>query len=214
LKVILLHSGITDARQWDRELHEWPVDAIAPHLQDGFELKERAVLVGNSFGGRIALERAVDQPELVAGLVLVAPALPGAEMSSELDAIDEKEEALVEAGDFEGAAQLMVETWVPGAPVAVRDYVREAQARAYSRPWNGPRPLDPPIAGRLADVRMPVLLIGGERDRPEFRGILDRLERELPDVRGRVRLPDAHHLPNLESPTAFDAAVLPFVSTL
>ncbi|MFL5912605.1 MAG: alpha/beta fold hydrolase [Gaiellaceae bacterium] len=211
--IVLLHSGITDARQWARELREWPVAASAPDVH-GFELDEAAVLVGNSYGGRIALERAVEQPALVRGLVLVAPALPGTELSAELAAIDAKEEELVEAGHLDDAAQLMVETWVPGAPAAVQQYVHEAQARAYTLPWTPPVRLDPPVADRLAEVRAPVLLVEGELDRPEFRSILDRLERELPDVRGRVRIPGAHHLPNLESPAAFDAAVLPFLATL
>jgi pimeloyl-ACP methyl ester carboxylesterase len=209
--VVLLHSGITDARQWDRELREWPFGVVAPDLNERFELAGPSALVGSSFGGRIAMELAVLHPGLVERLVLVAPGLPGHELSPELDAVDEREEELYEAGDYDAAAALMVETWVPGAPEAVRAYVREAQRRAYElpeAPW--PR-LDPPLAGRLHEVRAPTLLVDGELDRPEFRAIVDRLERELPDVRGRVTIPGAYHLPNLERPGAFDAAVVPFL---
>ncbi|MGZ4354823.1 MAG: alpha/beta fold hydrolase [Gaiellaceae bacterium] len=212
MPVVLLHSGITDARQWTRELAEWPLDAGAPDLHAGFELTEPSALVGNSFGGRIAMELAVLHPELVERLVLVCPGLPGVR-SPDLDAIDAREEELVEAGEFQAAAELMVETWVPGAPEHVRAYVCEAQTAAYRLPpptWL-PR-LDPPLAERLAEVRAPTLLVDGGLDRPEFRVIADRLERELPDVRGRVTIPGAYHLPNLERPDAFDAAVLPFLS--
>ena len=211
--VVLLHSGITDARQWRRELEEWPFETSAPDLHEGFELREPSLLVGNSFGGRIALELAALQPELVLALVLVAPALPGHPGSPELEAVDEREEELYDAGDYGAAADLMVETWVPGASAEVRAYVREAQLHAYTRPeptWL-PR-LDPPVAARLADVRAPALLVDGELDQPHFHRIADRLERELPDVRGRVDVPAAHHLPNLEQPVAFDAAVLPFLA--
>jgi pimeloyl-ACP methyl ester carboxylesterase len=212
VSVVLLHSGITDARQWARELADWPYGTVAPDLHDGFVLAEPSVLVGNSFGGRVALETAVLRPALVTALVLVAPALPGHPGSPELDAVDEREEELYEAGDYAGAAELMVETWVPGAPAAVQDYVREAQERAYELPEPTWLPqLDPPLADRLAEVRCPVLLVDGDLDRPEFHAIADRLERELPDVRGRVRIAGAHHLPNLERPADFDAAVLPFL---
>ena len=213
--VILLHSGITDARQWQREREAWPFETSAPDLHEGFELREPSILVGNSFGGRVALELAATQPELVRGLVLVAPALPGHEGSPELDAIGEREEELFEAGELEAAADLMVETWVPGAPDAVRTYVREAQLHAYTlpEPTGLPR-LDPPVASRLADVRAPALLVDGELDQPHFHRIADRLEQELPDVRGRVTIAGAHHLPNLERPEAFDAAVLSFIREL
>lgn len=151
-------------------------------------------------------------PQLVRALVLVAPALPGHATSPELEAVDAREEELYEAGDYAAAAQLMVETWVPGAPTAVRDYVREAQERAYALPDPTWLPsLDPPLRERLAEVRAPTLLVDGELDRPEFHRIADRLERELPDVRGHVSIPGAHHLPNLERPAELDAVVLPFL---
>lgn len=210
--VVLLHSGITDARQWSRELAEWPFEVAAPDLQDRFEPTEPCALVGNSFGGRVAMELAIERPELVERLVLVCPALPGTPLSPELEAVDEREQELYEAGDYAAAAALMVETWVPGAPEHVRAYVREAQQRAYElpeAPW--PR-LEPPLAERLHEVRQPTLLVDGELDRPEFRAIVDRLERELPDVRGRVTIGGAHHLPNLERPADFDAAVVPFLA--
>ena len=213
--VVLLHSGITDARQWDRERAEWPFDCVAPDLHEGVELSEPCVLVGNSFGGRVALEQAVLHPELVQALVLVAPALPGFDTGEELAAADAREEELYEAGDYAGAAQLMVETWVPAAQPAVQAYVREAQEHAYTQPpptWL-PR-LDPPLAERLGEIRVPVLLVDGALDQPAFHRITDLLESELPDVRGRVAVDGAHHLPNLERPAEFDAAVLPFLETI
>jgi len=42
------------------------------------ESSERVVLVGNSMGGRIALDAALAMPDRVAALVLLAPAVSGA----------------------------------------------------------------------------------------------------------------------------------------
>ena len=210
-RALLLHSGVTDARQWSREVAKWPLEATAPDLHGWIGLAGPTAIVGSSLGGRIAMELAVEHPELVERLVLVCPGLPGIG-SPELDATDEREDRLLAAGELDAAAELMVETWVPGAPERVRTYVREAQAAAYrAQAEPGPSRLDPPLGGRLGEVRAPTLLVGGELDRPEIGAILDRLERALPDVRGRVTIPGAYHLPNLERPDAFDAAVLPFL---
>src|SRR4051812_25304016 len=99
MRVLLLHSGITDARQWERELAAWPYDCSAPDLHVGFALDEPTILVGNSFGGRLALELTVLHPELVTALVLVAPGLGVS--SPELEAVDERQERLVDAGDLD-----------------------------------------------------------------------------------------------------------------
>jgi pimeloyl-ACP methyl ester carboxylesterase len=212
--VLLLHSGIGDPRQWQPQLERWSdrFRLRAPDLwtETGELLDAPAAVVGSSFGGRVALELAATRPELVRALVLVASALPGFDHGPELAAVDAREEELYEAGELEAAADLMVATWMPGACEAVRAYVKEAQLRAYR--------LDPeqrgPLELRLAEIRAPALLVDGELDRPEFHAIADRLERELPDVRGRVAIPGAHHLPNLERPDAFDDAVLPFLDSL
>ena len=39
---------------------------------------ERVWLLGNSFGGRLALDLAVTRPERVAGLILLSPGVSGA----------------------------------------------------------------------------------------------------------------------------------------
>ena len=44
----------------------------------------------------------------------------------------------------------------------------------------------------------------------DFRAIAARLAAEIPDA-ALVRIPGAAHLPSLEQPAAFDAAVRPFL---
>jgi pimeloyl-ACP methyl ester carboxylesterase len=235
--VLLLHSGIGDGRQWAPQLESWSgrFRLHAPDLP-GFGGKplepreyafadeavavldeggvERAAVVGSSFGGRIALETALLHPERVVVLVLVAAALPDSEPSERLRAAGEQEDELVGRGQLEAAARLMVETWVPDAPAAVRRYVHDAQLAAY-RLQEGVeaslRPLEPPLPDRLAEIDVPALVLYGERDLPDFRSIAERLAAELPRAEGPVAVPGANHLPNLERPDAFDALVLPFL---
>ena len=77
------------------------VRALVDHLGLG-----PVALVGNSFGGRIAIDVTLTHPELVRALVLVAPGLGGFEGSPELDAFDEEEDALLDAGRIEEAVEL------------------------------------------------------------------------------------------------------------
>lgn len=53
---------------------DWYADAAAA-LDDLLEEADRAIVVGLSMGGLVALNLAADRPEAVAGLALVAPAL-------------------------------------------------------------------------------------------------------------------------------------------
>lgn len=62
---------------------------------------ERAALVGASCGGEAALEVAA-RPEAVTALVLFRPRVPGRVPGAALRAFDEREEAMLEAGDLTG----------------------------------------------------------------------------------------------------------------
>jgi pimeloyl-ACP methyl ester carboxylesterase len=60
-----------------------------------------------------------------------------------------------------------------------------------------------------ANVRMPVLLIGGEFDLDSRKTAADELAAQLPQAR-RVQIPGAGHLCNLDNPAAYNAAIEEF----
>src|SRR5262245_9045423 len=98
--VVLLHGGLGDRRLWDAQM-----DAFAEHFRTvRFDLRgfgrstsgpgtfgvvddvvavldalaiERAALVGLSYGGRIAVDAALERPDRLWALVAVAPGLSG-----------------------------------------------------------------------------------------------------------------------------------------
>src|SRR5262249_59902777 len=70
--------------------------------------------VGNSLGGRVALELALLRPDLVDRLVLIAPGLPGWEWSEETRAGWAREGAAYDRGDLEAAAEESLRLWVDG----------------------------------------------------------------------------------------------------
>ena len=62
----------------------------------------------------------------------------------------------------------------------------------------------------LAGIRIPVLCLAGEADRTAPAQVMERMAARIPGARF-VTLPSAGHLPNVETPAAFDAAILAFL---
>jgi pimeloyl-ACP methyl ester carboxylesterase len=98
--VVLLHNGIMDARQWDAQMpsftsahrvlrydcpgfgrseplaHDYRETDVLLSLLDERQAG-RVALVGNSRGGRIAIDFALAHPARVSALVLVCAAVSG-----------------------------------------------------------------------------------------------------------------------------------------
>lgn len=247
--VVPLHAGVGDRRLWDGQ-----VDAFAerhlvvrPDLRGFGETElpggpfsyvedvralldhlglESATVVGNSHGGRVALDLALAHPEGVRALVLVAAALTGFEGSPELDAFDEQEDALLDAGKIDEAVELNLHTWLDGsgrsaAPVspAVRERVAEVQRQAletivaaYERtPPPGPVSWsDPPAAERLQELHVATLVVVCDHDQPDFRLLSERLASRISGAERAVMT--TGHLPAVEQPDEFNRMVLDFLA--
>ncbi len=200
--------------------HVEDVRALLDHLG-----LERVALVGNSFGGRVTLDFALTHPERTQALVLVAPALTGYTVSSELDAFDEEEDALLDAGKIDEAVSLNLRTWLDGrgrelAPVSAHERERVAEMQrgsfeiivpAYERaPHPGPVAwAEPPAATRLHEIAAPTLVLACAHDQPDFLAIAAFVAEGVPNAE-RVTLETAH-LPAIELPEEFNRVVLDFL---
>ena len=187
---------------------------------------DRAALVGNSLGGRVAIDLALGHPERVAALGLIAPALTGYIGSEELDAFDEEEDALLDAGELDEAVALNLRTWLDGlgrdaAPVSPeeRGRIEEMQRRsfeiviaAYERtPPPGPVAWsEPPAVMRLHEIGVPTLVIACTHDQPDFRRIAGLLAEGIPNAE-RTDLATAH-LPGVERPDELNRLLLDFLA--
>jgi 2-succinyl-6-hydroxy-2,4-cyclohexadiene-1-carboxylate synthase len=161
-------------------------------------------LVGYSMGGRIALHMALAMPKRVARLVLIG-ASPGVADPAERAARREADERL--ADEIEGLPlEEFARRWasnpvLAGQPAWVReDRLRNTPsglARALRGLGTGALP---PLWERLGELRMPVVLVVGERDR-KFRTIADAMSAGIGDVEVVV-VPDVGHAVHLEAPPA------------
>jgi pimeloyl-ACP methyl ester carboxylesterase len=178
---------------------------------------ERAVIVGMSQGGRVALRFALAHPERVAGLVFQGSALDGfAPAPRGADAIPiDSYRALVRDGRIARMKQLWREhplMHVPGAPARSR-------LDALLADYDGRDLLEPgpdaaaPLAQALGDVSAPALVLTGEFDTPWRQLAGDALAYGLPAAR-RARIAGAGHLCNLTHPDAYNDLLASFVAAI
>jgi 3-oxoadipate enol-lactonase len=233
--VLLLHAGVADRRMWGplanplghsfrvvrpdlrgfggSALPSGPycdaddLDALLTHL--GID---QAAVVGSSYGGRVAMELATTHPGRVSSLVLVNPAYRGLEPTAAAQAVGQEEERLLEAGDVDGAVQLMVRTWLgPDADDAARELLVTMQRHAYEVQLAADQ-ADPGPAPRRVEVdpgtiAVPTTVVSGGRDLDHFQAVAEHLVGRIPGAE-HVHLDWAGHLPPLERPDTVLALLL------
>lgn len=235
--VVFLHAGIADRRMWWAQLAAFaPTHCVVAYDRRGFgdtrykaepysnvrDLDavlealdiERAVLVGSSQGGRVAIEYALTYPDRVDGLVLAATAISGgpdpAYPEKVARLVDEME--LAEKGhDKEWLNRLYAHAWLdgPAQPEGrvggnLRLLLLDMSANALRADPPGRETTRLDSHARFRELKMPVELVSGEYDFPHIN------ERSM-KLSGQTRrshltvVPGTGHFPNLEQPAKFNA---------
>jgi pimeloyl-ACP methyl ester carboxylesterase len=244
--LVFIHAGIADCRMWDAQFAAFVAShRVVRYDQRGYGRSsmpagdyslrddlygllralgiERATLVGTSMGGGVALDCALDHPEFVAGLVLVASGLGGSLPS---DFLRGRWQAIGEAYERDGvdaANELELQLWIDGpgrtpeqTDPALRALVREMNRAVLEREAENdelgqPQRLDPPAIGRLGEIAAPTLVIAGDNDVPDIIANAERLAGGIAGAR-KVVLPDVSHLPPLERPDEFNRLLRDFLA--
>ena len=238
--VVLLHAGVADRRIWAETLDLLEDDALDlvaydrrgygetprattafTHLDDLVAVldavgAERAVIVGNSLGGALALDLALTAPQRVASVLLIGAAVSG--MTDEGEAIDwTMDEATgpilgaleraQQAGDLEEAVRLELHLWLDGPTTpegriggARRELAADMNRRilaAGTTGGDGDAGLD--TWHRLGEVAAPVLATWGDLDLPPDLPFYALTAEKLAHAEARV-LEGVAHLPSLERP--------------
>jgi 3-oxoadipate enol-lactonase len=227
--VVLLHEGVVDSRVWDPVV---PLLAdrhrVIRYDQRGFGRSpmwkgayssvddlvsvldaagvDRSALVGASRGGRIALDAAVERHERVSRIVLVAGGLPGLAIEGTADQ-EARWEAAESNNDYAAMAEIDMEVW---APLGVDDELR-AMFVENAEASNGEDPeAKSTIAGRLAEVAIPTLVINGTRDVEAINEAGVRMAREIPGAR-RAVIQEADHMLPWRKPDELAQLILDFL---
>jgi len=236
--IVLVHGGLGDHRMWNgtfealardhrviRYDHRGfgvstrptaaysPVDDLVRVLDD--RGVARAHLVGNSMGGTLIIDFALLHPERVVSLTVVASGPNGSPPPSPEDLA-----TLAPIFDEHGAPDHAVALWLahpmvavtaklPGPAALLRTMLEDNQTMFQSKFWPE-EPMDPLAARRLGEIRAPTLVVIGDRDWPAVQRSAELTATGIPGARKLV-MAGADHLPQLDDPAAFEAALREFL---
>jgi 3-oxoadipate enol-lactonase len=238
--VVLIHGLCLDTRMWDDQFDALadryrvirydvrgfgksavPTGEAFRHADDLRALLDclaapAAHIVGLSMGGRIALHHALLYPEATRSLVLVDSALDGFAWSggwiASLNTIEDC--ARRDGARAANAMWLEHELFAPARErPACAGKLAQIVGDCSGWNWLHASPaigIDPPVADRLVDIRMPTLVVVGERDLPDFLTIADALAEGIPSAAKAV-MPGAGHMSNMEDAAEFNALLLNFL---
>jgi pimeloyl-ACP methyl ester carboxylesterase len=190
-------------------------------LMDALDV-DRAILIGNSAGGTVALLTALKYPERVQALVLVDAAIyTGGGAPSWIRPLLNTPQMnrlgplLARSLAGERGMAFLRSAWHDPSkitPEVIEGYRKPLRVVNWDRAlWELTKASrDSDLAQHLSQIKQPTLVISGDDDRivPVEQSI--RLAKELPDAQ-LVVIPNCGHVPQEECPQAFLNAVLPFV---
>jgi 3-oxoadipate enol-lactonase len=216
-----------DTRGWGRSpaeavLYSNRADLVA--VLDGCGIG-RAAIAGNSRGGTIVLDTALEHPDRVVATVMIASTPGGWEgpaTPDEMALFDEMERLnAAEPQDVDAIVALDLAAWVDGpgqsagrAPAAVRDAIATWDRVVYEpgHILGKAIPLDPPAHARLDGPAGPLLVISGAFDFSDTRAAGEMLAERV--GARHVVVPDVAHMVAMEAPSEVVGLVTAFLEPL
>lgn len=248
--ILLLHAGVADLRSWDEmvpplvaagyRVIRYDARGYGRSTTEDIEFSprtdllavldasdvRRAALVGNSRGGALAFDTAIESPDRVVAVVGVAAGIGGFDggATPEEERIFEAYEAVDQAKPFDAAALTDFETAVwgdgPGQPAGRLGPDARSRLAEMNLPLNDPArvkgrevKLAPVANERLAELRCPVLAIAGALDFSDVVQTARHLEAHAPDARA-VIWDDVAHMIGMEQPERLASEIVSFLEPL
>ena len=233
--LILIHGGFTDRRIWNEQIDElsrdftvirydlrgfgrsdFPSRPYRPAhdllaLYDGLSIGQ-AALIGLSSGGEVALSFTLAYPDRVTALLLASSPALGLPVPPE----DSVRDLAISQAVSSGGADSGVVSWLQHPALASLREKRELanqmeflvreNARSFSLPFRPFLPDDPPPSERLGEIRVPTVIVWGDRDTETIQRNSAVTAERIPGSR-TVIMRGAGHMVSLERPGEFNRVV-------
>ncbi|MBF7020827.1 alpha/beta fold hydrolase [Staphylococcus kloosii] len=239
--LLLLHAGIADSRMWDNEFNllseryrvvriDLPRFGSSEFTGENYSYSNiineiltylnihRTHILAASFGGKIAIDFYLENPEKCLSLALLSPALSGWNGSLFLQEYENEEEKLLTEGKINETAKFNYKTWIQRnrAPELispdVKKLVVDMQIKFLTKLEQDYSCYEIEAEDnilQIKNIKVPVLIINGEYDIQDFHDISELMSKEIPYVKNSI-IPETAHLANLESPKQFFKLVSEF----
>ncbi|WP_432097492.1 alpha/beta fold hydrolase [Streptomyces sp. bgisy100] len=244
--LVLLHGGFLDRSMWDDQVsflakdhrvitpdarghgastvaqgpfrHTDDLAALLRHLDTG-----PAVLAGVSMGAALAVDTALEHPELVRALVISGAGTSEPEFRDAWALSIKAEQARALAAADAGRYVEALLQCAAGPRRSLDDVdqdvvrrLREMTVRTVAKHAGATRDWQVPVAdtwARASRIAVPVLAVHGDLDADDHIGMAERLIRAVADGRA-VTVEGAAHYPGMERPDAFNEILAAFLGTL
>jgi esterase len=176
-------------------------------------------LVTHSRGGSVGVMVAKARPDLIKKLVLMEGAFAGlvpkpapasAKAGRPIGEVRNAAAARITQGDIDGGLELWLDRDQPGTWARRSDAVRQ-MSRDNAWTLLAPLEVSPVTCDDVAGLKMPVMLMQGEKTMRQMMNVVDATYKCLPSAE-RVTIPDAGHPMHLDNPAAFRADLVKFLS--
>jgi pimeloyl-ACP methyl ester carboxylesterase len=192
------------------------LEAYVARIEDGFQefgIEKHAILIGNGFGGTLALAFALDHPERVGKLVVsdAAAGFPD-EGKKAFAAMQQKvaENGLAAVAEI-AAKRVYSPNYLAAHPEMIEERKRVLlgiDPKAFADACKILQQAD--LAPLLNRLQIPALVVCGEFDQATPPALTRSVAEKAPNAR-YVELKGCGHCPPLEQPDAFIAAIREFV---
>lgn len=237
--VVLLHDGLLHSITWDavwaplcRQYHvvrydrrgygrSAPTKARFVPEDDLYKIMrqvhiDRAIVVGNSSGGALAIDFALAHPEMVEALFLIGPVVHGMASSDYFNERSSKNDAPLDHGDAKTAAK----NWSNDRFLIAGDDPR-SRKQLYDAFTENPQNLtvsgaleirpSPPAVTRLSQIRVPTMVLVGDADIADVFANCGAIEAAVPLASFEV-WKNTGHLIQIQKPTDLVSRFNRFVS--
>ncbi len=192
------------------------IEAYVARIEDGFDefgIGRDAILLGNGFGGTLALAFALAHPERIGKLLLcdAAAGFPGEGKQAFAVMAEKVAEGGLGAIAEIAAKRVFSPAYLAAHPQAVEERKRvllDIDPKAFCAACATLQQAD--LVPLLHRLRVPTLVLCGEFDQATPPALNKLIAEKVPNAR-YVELPGCGHCPPLEQPEAFMAAIKGFV---